>query len=121
MSFDWKEYLNLAYFLSGRREKTYSPEGGYRSAVSRAYYAAFCYARNHARDNEGFKPSKSVEDHKKLRSHFRRNRKLEIASYLEDLRQWRNSCDYDDKVENLSQLLRSSLKTAEEIIYKLLK
>ena len=50
MSFDWKEYLNLAYFLSGRREKTYSPEGGYRSAVSRAYYAAFCYARNHARD-----------------------------------------------------------------------
>ena len=39
MSFDWSEYLDLA------RELAKFSEAGQRSAISRAYYAAFCTAR----------------------------------------------------------------------------
>ena len=40
--FDWADYLTLAQELATRR----SDEAALRPAVSRAYYAAFCQARN---------------------------------------------------------------------------
>ena len=45
MKFDWEEYFNLAQELAGTNE-----EAKLRSAVSRAYYSAFCLARNYLRD-----------------------------------------------------------------------
>lgn len=39
--FDWEEYLELAKFLNRRDD-----EASKRSAISRAYYASFCVARN---------------------------------------------------------------------------
>lgn len=45
MNFDWEEYFNLAKELAGTTE-----EAKLRSAVSRAYYSAFCLARNYLRD-----------------------------------------------------------------------
>lgn len=66
MSFDWLEYLNLAQELAGQATKPSSQEAKLRSAVSRAYYAAFCEARNHLR-GEGhsiprFNPHRYVID-----------------------------------------------------------
>ena len=52
MNFDWSEYLNLAQELAGRPTSLSNEEARLRSAISRAYYAAFCKARNHLRDNE---------------------------------------------------------------------
>ena len=43
MSFSWREYLRLASELAERK----SEEASIRSAVSRAYYAAFHTAANH--------------------------------------------------------------------------
>ena len=120
MRFDWREFLNLAYFLGGEKDIRYSQESAYRSAVSRAYYAAFCYARNYARDNEGFTPSRSAKDHKNLREHFRRTGKIEIASKLEELSQWRRNCDYDDIIDNLQVIVENALKNAKAIIKELL-
>jgi hypothetical protein len=54
MPFDWREYLNLARQLAGLQGSDYSQEAVERSAVSRAYYAAFCWARNYAEKNLGF-------------------------------------------------------------------
>jgi RNA-splicing ligase RtcB len=54
MPFDWREYLNLARQLAGLQGSDYSQEAVERSAVSRAYYAAFCWARNYAEKNRGF-------------------------------------------------------------------
>ena len=45
MKFDWLEYFNLAKELAET-----SKEAELRSAVSRAYYSAFCLARNYLRD-----------------------------------------------------------------------
>lgn len=119
MAFNWKEYLSLAYFLEGLSEANFSQEAAFRSAISRAYYAAFCYARNYAHDHEDFLPTGSPADHRLVRNHFREKGKINIASDLEDLRQWRNACDYNDVVGNLSQKLKSALQNAQEIIDEL--
>ena len=53
MSFDWTEYLNLADILVRDRASYTNEEACFRAAISRAYYYAFCSARNRARDVEG--------------------------------------------------------------------
>jgi uncharacterized protein (UPF0332 family) len=48
MAFNWHEYLVLAQFLqsNGSNLGQVTQESAYRSAVSRAYYAAFCHSRD---------------------------------------------------------------------------
>ncbi len=89
--------------------------------MSRAYYAAFCYARNFARDTEGFVPIYKSEDHRALREHFAITRS-QVSLQLEQLRQWRNDCDYKDNVaiETLNILLPESIGYAQEIIEELI-
>jgi hypothetical protein len=69
MSFDWREYLKLAQFLQTQiSSSNHSPgfvEACQRAAISRAYYAAFCTARNYARYQEN--------------AEFRRNRDIHWA------------------------------------------
>jgi len=56
MSFLWKDYLTVAAALIQARNTFAPAEGRYRAAISRAYYAAYGAARNHARDHEGYSP-----------------------------------------------------------------
>jgi uncharacterized protein (UPF0332 family) len=116
MSFDWREYLELARELAGLRGSGYSQEAADRSAVSRAYYAAFCWARNYAEAKLGFKPQKGPDDHKRLREHLKRQRHQMLASHLNKLRGWRNECDYDDQVPQLRQRVSVSIEVADKII-----
>jgi hypothetical protein len=117
MAFDWKEFLLVAKHLSSLSSATLPSEAGYRSAVSRAYYAAYCHARNFARDRQGFIPSKSSSDHAKVRDHFRAKNLVIIATQLDNLRQWRNDCDYEDSISYLNPLfLNTPIIEAENII-----
>ena len=98
MAFDWTEYLTLANYIQQQGNKSIiDKEAAHRSAVSRAYYAAFCYARNYARDNRGFQPGYNAEDHKTLPNFFDSKNKTAVANALVELRQWRNGCDYQDR------------------------
>ena len=119
MPFDWKEYLNLAKSLQNRQGNDYSQEAAFRSAVSRAYYAAFCHARNFIRDRESFSPYTNALDHSRVREHFRQQGRFDISNILNYLRRWRNACDYNDTVADLSDLLEDALKNAQEVIDKL--
>ena len=119
MSFDWKEYLNLARFLQGYGGSSFNQEAGFRCSVSSAYYAAFCHARNYARDQHRFIPTYKSEDHRRVREYFRNLGMTGISSKLDDLRGWRNNCDYDDMVSNISYLVSSAIARAQEIIGKL--
>ena len=119
MSFDWKEYLNLALFLHGHRGGSFTQEAAFRWATSRAYYAAFCHARNYARNQHGFSLTHSSRDHELVRNHFRNRGMTKIARKLDTLRRWRNSCDYDDAVSNVSRLVASAIAEAQEIIGRL--
>jgi hypothetical protein len=124
MAFNWTEYLTLAKFLQGDDRVSYSEEAARRAAVSRAYYAAFCSARNYACCHLSFPSSKKGKDHRDLIMHFKIIEMIDprisgIADNLAELRQWRNSCDYDDEMlvlTDLSSLVKSALDDAQEII-----
>jgi hypothetical protein len=53
MNFDWSQYLTLAQELAGYSVTAHT-EAKLRSSVSRAYYAAFCKARDYVRNELGY-------------------------------------------------------------------
>lgn len=120
MAFDWREFLELARGLAEQASTGYSEEAAKRTSVSRAYYAAFCFARNYAAANQNFKPKGTADDHRLLREHFKKLDEIwdEVSEVLNDLRKWRNQCDYHDQVDNLQDLVDNSLKSASIIIQK---
>jgi hypothetical protein len=118
MAFDWGKYLELAEILKGLGNSNPQRDECLRSATSRAYYAAFCYARNFARDNEEFHPAYTAEDHKEVRRYYQ-SRKPLIARGLSSLRGNRNLCDYQDSVGNLSRIVEDSISEADAIIKSL--
>jgi hypothetical protein len=117
MPLNWRDYYYLAKFLERVTGwDDFSADAARRSCVSRAYYAAFCHARNHAMRQWKFKPSGHGEDHGALRAEYRRQRRPEVAARLQDLVNWRTCCDYDDDVQNLPTLAKNSVQRAKEVI-----
>jgi uncharacterized protein (UPF0332 family) len=119
--FDWREYLNLAKFLLDLKTSEVSKEALYRCAISRAYYSAFCWARNYAQRNLKFKPTGTGRDHRRLVEHLRKTEYKLLATYLRDLRNWRNSSDYDNVIEEdvLKLRAKDSIVFATKIIQTL--
>ena len=118
MAFDWTEYLNLARYIQQQGNRSnINREAAYRCAVSRAYYAAFCYARNDARDNHGWTPGNNPQDHKYLPDFLYGIQKSDVADKLVELRQWRNNCDYDDNPpSNLMMMSVGAISNASYVI-----
>ena len=116
MAFDWSEFLELARGLAGQAGRRYSAEASERSAVSRAYYAAFCWARNYAAKSSSFQHTHTARDHERLREHFKRRGEPQLASALNKLRGWRNECDYEDTVTNLHLCVKNAIRTADKVI-----
>jgi uncharacterized protein (UPF0332 family) len=118
-AFDWLEYLELAKALADMKGVESFQEAAQRSAVSRAYFAAFCWARNYAKTKGEFKPSRDATVHKELRDYLANQGRSDIASALNRLRMWRNICDYEDEVSDLDKLVSVSLDEAKNIIEKM--
>lgn len=120
MSFNWSEYLNLAEMLTGRTTIPSSQEAKLRSAVSRAYYAAFCQARNHLRDEEGHTIPPGGQAHPYVRDALRsssdRARK-QIGNDLDRLRRRRNQADYEDVFPALPAEADTALRLAAKVIF----
>ena len=124
MSFNWTTYLVLARELAGhsapRRQRSAAYEQArLRSAISRAYYAAFCRARNHLRDNEGLSPPRSADVHQWVVNQFLNSPNqvhIGVAQDLNRLRRQRNIADYDDTVTGLPNLARAALRLAERVL-----
>jgi hypothetical protein len=90
MSFDWKNLLDLARQIERDASKaTVNAEALYRSAVGRAYFGAFCHARNYAESFLKYHPKQDERDHGSLRAHLKGKRRHGDADRLERLRQWR--------------------------------
>lgn len=87
-----------------------------RSAVSCAYYAAFCHARNYARQALAFVPSYSARDHAAVTLHLITRGRSQAANDLDQLRIWRNCCDYEDGVALLPVVALAALSKAREVI-----
>lgn len=121
VKFSWPEYLDVANCLAGNSCQT-TYEARSRASISRAYYAAFCKARNYLRD---------VENDRRLQGNFpgnvhvyvidslanQRDRKLVKAStILQNLRNNRNKADYDDLLAGLHAKVRNALRDSQMII-----
>ncbi len=118
MPFDWKQYLDLARHLS---QPTTSDEGQreamLRSSVSRAYYAAFCHARNYCRDWLKFVPTNTADDHGRLRAFLKDGKRRGIALKLDQLRQWRNDADYTDSLtSDLAAVANHAVTEANRVL-----
>jgi uncharacterized protein (UPF0332 family) len=139
MKFNWAEYLELAKELaditstiSSDSETDSKPrisEAKLRSSISRAYYAAFCIARNYLRDvlhepRLSKARTGDTNEHQFVADEFRYNKSknkkmIEIGNDLGRLRQSRNKADYDDTIYTLEKDMKFSLKIAQNIIEKI--
>ena len=126
MKFDWSEYFNLAKELAET-----SQEAELRSAVSRAYYSAFCLARNYLRDIQHDpklwrQKTYDINAHQYVAEKFIYNQSksqimIEIGKDLSRLRKMRNKADYEDTMFNLKREARTALMLAQNIISALSK
>ncbi len=102
MNFDWSEYLNVARELVGQPTESPSDEAKKRCAISRAYYAAFCSARNHLRDKDNDRNIPLTgEAHAYVKAQFKTSKdkvRREIGEDLTRLAIKRKSVDYKDDV-----------------------
>ena len=124
MKFDWSEYFNLAKELAET-----SKEAELRSAVSRAYYSAFCLARNYLRDIQQDpklwrQKTYDINAHQYVAEKFSYNQSksqimIEIGKDLSRLRKMRNKADYEDTMFNLKIEARTALMLAQNIILAL--
>jgi len=114
MNFNWEDYLSLARRL--RDQNTNPDESALRSAVSRAFFSAFCKARNFGRDNENLQVRGNVDDYGIVIAHFSKGKRAKVGTLLGELRQWRNLCDYSDSVNNLHTLATQALFEAQKAI-----
>ncbi len=118
MPFDWTQYLKIAEFVYQQNLdcQGITKEAVSRCAVSRAYYAAFCYARKNARDLWGFSCT-GRDDHKNLPTFLIERKAMPgTASVLKRIRIWRESCDYDDDLALPNINAEYAIKEAQRII-----
>jgi len=115
MPFDWKAFVALAQDLQSYADKSRHPEAYRRTAISRAYFAAFCHARNYAVAFLHFSPRGDLDDHGRLRSHLKAKRRAGDAARLDQLRQWRNSADYVDDLSSVDLPLTVSAAIAQAL------
>ncbi len=94
MPFEWKKLVDLARQLEQQATAVADAEPVQRSAVSRAYFGAYCHARNFAQAFLRFAAREDADDHGRLRAHLKNRRRQGDAKRLERLRQWRNDADY---------------------------
>jgi len=120
MSFNWAEFLTLAEALLRNPNSPGPEEAALRSAISRAYYAAFCSARNLARDKNGLVLPRGPEVHGVIRDHFETSPdrvRRKIGTDLNRLRDYRNRADYDDVLPGRPiSLAQSSVAVARNVL-----
>jgi uncharacterized protein (UPF0332 family) len=119
MSFSWREYLTLAEALIQARTRFAPAEARYRTAISRAYYAAYCAARNHAALYEGYTPITAGRDHARVAEHYRTGRTPahhRIAHALRRLLDDRHRADYEnDIIDDVRSIARAAVQDARQV------
>ena len=119
--FDWEDYLKLAEDLHEEGEDP-PQEAHERTAISRAYYAAFHKALMHAPPRI---QDTRKEKHRKVIEHYEAghsSKEREIGRLLGALRDNRNKADYEEDIGGLSQCVfkaDNSIHLSKEIRSKL--
>ena len=130
MLFDWIEFLKLAKKLQDEPNISGSSEAAYRSAASRAYYAAFQASLEYGK-SIGYIPKNTGDDHKSIQRFFSNSTtkdslKKKISTQLNRLYEYRQKADYfnpivNPKPENLAFYAVQSSVTIFDCISELKK
>lgn len=118
MSFNWSDFLTLAERLADYPDATVV-NASFRTATSRAYYAAFGESRDYAVHKLGFVATKWPDDHKLLRTAYENAGMYDVAQSLDRLRRWRNDCDYDSTVPVGAEYAINAVAVAKKVLEKL--
>jgi uncharacterized protein (UPF0332 family) len=112
MAFGWEDYLSLANDLS----KDQNNEAALRSAVSRAYYAAFNIAKDFLNKNGAEISESTPSVHHKVWNEFRRRGRTGLTVYTngDRLKKRRGDADYDLEPKNLNGKLKDWSKEVEQ-------
>lgn len=116
MAFDWVQYLVLARVLA-----TNSVESSLRSAISRAYYAAFKTAEHYCEKN-GFPPVDTGKPHQDVWEAFNNKGGKTFTSVYEKgqrLRRKRTISDYRSHEIISPSTAQDSLRESYTILYYL--
>jgi uncharacterized protein (UPF0332 family) len=116
MSFDWSDFLPLADALTAA-DWDVNREASLRTAISRAYYAAFGMARRRVRSVRATR--QSAAEHGEVASFYAtRYGELgeEVATVLGRLRYRRNAADYDDDLAGVENLCSLSIEDAHNLL-----
>jgi uncharacterized protein (UPF0332 family) len=117
MSFDWSEFLPVADALAAA-DWDVDREASLRTAISRAYYAAFGVARRGVRALRS-KTRLSAAEHGEVAAFYAARygeRGEQVAATLGRLRKRRNSADYDDDVEGVEDVCNLSIEDAHNLL-----
>jgi hypothetical protein len=116
MPFEWQSFIELARTFQQQAAGQTNAEALLRTALSRAYYGAFCFVRNHAREQLGFQSRNNADDHGRLRAHLR-GKRFKVAQKLDRLRQWRNESDYADRLPfDVEATLAAAITEADAVV-----
>jgi uncharacterized protein (UPF0332 family) len=116
--FNWNEFYRLAEHLNTDYSFD-SQEAVQRTIVSRAYYAAFCMAKEMLDQKYKITIPQNAASHNYVRIEYEKQGRDDISALLRDLREYRNCCDYDKNVKDLHSLVNLSLHISEKIITNL--
>ena len=120
MSFAWSDFLALAEALERHPAIPGPEEAVLRTAISRAYYSAFCSAREFAVTRDGLTIRRTGDDHNLVAAHFRfapEQARRRIAFNLKRLRDFRNRADYDTALVGTPKALaQTSVALARNVL-----
>jgi uncharacterized protein (UPF0332 family) len=120
MGFDWGTYLTLAEDLKVSAANGSIQEAKLRSAVSRAYYSAFCTALNTAKRVDRYiEPKGSRGSHLALVEHFTQHVdpvRKGIGADLDRMRKSRTKADYREGVPSLENLATKTLLLSKSVL-----
>jgi uncharacterized protein (UPF0332 family) len=122
MSFDWSNYLDLARELHRQGSTHSSKEAELRSAISRAYYAAFCKSRNYLQERRHVALSSGADVHKEVYERFSNSQDKNLRAIgvdLKRLRGFRNKADYDNTFGGLHNASELCVGLADDTITNL--
>jgi uncharacterized protein (UPF0332 family) len=123
MRFDWTLYLQLADAFI-KSQPAGLEEAYLRSAVSRAYYGAFCPARNFLTDKRGISPPADRSVHEFVINNFKNSASADeqkVGLWLDRLRRERNDADYNDTATVNTNKATLAVFMARQVISELRK
>lgn len=118
MTFDWEQYLVIAEYLYKNCDTFPDREACLRVVISRAYYAAFCSARNCAREFDRLVLKESGQDHSYVRNHYNNSRDMrsrKVSSLLGRLINLRAEADYFDEIDEVEKLAETALYQSKQV------